>query len=351
MPSDDRYADGATPARSLSEQLRELEAQLGHANEISLPAPGRRGRLPMSLGRPVGLTQPDGFPRILAAGPDARTLDDDAPPPRGSALRRGVVAVGVGLVLLAATAILPSLISPHVRAPAQSIAEEPPISARTEHFASVARELALAPRAPAIVAPPAATADDQPAPATTLEVAESELASLNLPKIVSGVAPATTGTAVVIDGLPDTARLSPGIRVGRDSWAVGIRDVDNAVLSLPHDTPERLDLVVRVVAADSHELAANRLHIFVRRAANAAAPVRAAAVSTAHFEPAAAVGALGLDAFVPLPARKPSPAAKPKASPAPSPTPAWPTAVSTWSPPPSSPSLLPVEKAPAWAPF
>ncbi len=381
MPSQDRSVDDAHPARSLSEQLRELEAHLVSVNEISLPPAGRRTRLPTSLGRPLGLSQPDGFPRILTAGPDGRTLEDDLPPAPPSALRRSIAVAGAGLLLLTATAILPSLIWPHVEPTAPTVVEETEVSARTGSFATAARELALAPPAPVTApaqlpsravppplaepaiptggtpqaAPEPATAIDAraPQPSTTLEVAESELSRLTVPRIVAGVAPTATGSAVVIDGLPADARVSPGIRIAPDAWAVGIRDVDYAVLSLPRDTPERLDLMVRVVAADSHELAANRLHIRVRRTANAAEAARAAAASpvaapTAHFEPAAAVGEPGLEAVVALPLRKP--AVVMKRTPAPSP--AWPTEVSAWTQAqPTAAPLPPVEKAPAWAPF
>lgn len=362
LPSDGRLADGS--ARSLSEQLRELEAQLGSINEMSLPAPGQRSRLPMSLGRPIGLTQPEGFPRILSAGTDD---DADSPPPaRGGALRRGIAVAGSGLLLLTATAILPSLIWPHVQPPAPPVTETPAAAPRTERFAFAARDMALAPHAPASVSTPALlparaapepipeprmAPDSAPSAGTTLEVAESDLASLNLPKIVSGVAPASTGTAVVIDGLPDTARVSPGIRIARDSWAVGIRDVDNAVLSLPRDTPERLDLVVRVVAADSHELAANRLHIRVLRTVGAAEPTRhTGSIPTAHFEPAAAVGAPVPEVIEPRPARKPAVVLKRTPAPSATPSPAWSTEISAWSQTAPSPQP-PVERAPAWAPF
>lgn len=372
MPSDDRHADAGTPARSLSEQLRDLEAELGYADEMSRPLQGRRSKLPMSLGRPIGLTQPDGFPRILTIGEDADP-NYNRVPVRRSGLRRGVAVAGAVLTLFVLTAILPPLIWRYAEPPLPvADVEVPSLSpGRTDQFAMVARDLARAPHAPTrlptvdSLIPPVETRRSTPevAPvaetaastqATTLEVAESELPSLTLPKIVSGMAPASAGSAVVIDGLPGTARVLPGIRIARDSWAVGIRDVDYAVLSLPRDTPERLDLVVRVVAADSQQLAAKTLQIRVLRTAHATEPRRAAEVPSqsaprARFEPASGLGEPGLEAVVPLPERKPIVVLKR----APAPSPAWPTSVSTWSQTETKPAppLTRSDKAPAWSPF
>ena len=144
MPFDDRTSDGAFPVRSLSEQLRDLEARLGHDSELPLPRAGRRTALPTYLGRPIGLTRLEGFSPIAQ-------LDADEPQPkpplsRAAAMRRGATVFGAGLLLLATTAIVPPLF---LRYPLPSATQAPlpdqvSMPQRTEHFAQSARELRLA---------------------------------------------------------------------------------------------------------------------------------------------------------------------------------------------------------------
>lgn len=149
MAFDDRTTDSGFAARSLSEQLRDLEAQFGpgcgHEHDLSLPRGARRSKLPTHLGRPIGLTEPDGFPRIdrLIADPGARRHPSKPEPSPGAAFRRGATVIGVGLILLAITAIVPPLFLRH---PAPVATQSPgPVKvvtvARTERFAQSAREL------------------------------------------------------------------------------------------------------------------------------------------------------------------------------------------------------------------
>src|SRR5690606_22863013 len=68
------------------------------------------------------------------------------------------------------------------------------------------------------------------------------------------------------------------------TWTVRIDDVGHAVLSLPPTTPDHLELSVRVLAANSHELAASALQIRVLRSPDVPAQIAPAAI----FEPASA---------------------------------------------------------------
>ncbi len=366
MPFDDRASDGSIAIRSLSEQLRELEAQFGAEsggdNDLSLPRVARRTKLPTHLGRPIGLSQPDGFPRIarLAVDLDARAQQPEPAPSPGAAFRRGATVVGVGLLLLATTAIVPPLFLRHpvpVATPPPA-PEERVTSQRTERFAQSAWELSRA--GPGAVsspplAPSALTPSAPSRPKITLAIAANESARVDLPTIVSGIAPASAGSAVVIDGLPAGTRVSYGIPIARESWTVASADVASAVVFLPRTTPERVDLLVRVIAADSQELAANSLEIRVLRTTDLTTPATPASPSTtalantpqstARFEPAAAEGQSAPDAMVPPPLRKPAVPRSVK-------TPAWPTATSAWTQtvqdaaPPAT-----IGHPPTWEPF
>jgi hypothetical protein len=261
VPFDDRASDGSIAIRSLSEQLRELEAQFGAEtggdNDLSLPCVARRTKLPTHLGRPIGLTQPEGFPRIarLAVDLDARAQQPEPAPSPGAAFRRGATVVGVGLLLLATTAIVPPLFLRHplpVATPPPA-PEELVTSQRTEQFAQSAWELSRA--GPGAVsslplAPPVLT---QSAPARakiTLAIAANESARVDLPTIVTGMGTASAGSAVVIDGLPAGTRVSYGIPISRESWTVASADVESAVVFLPRNVPERVDLIVRQQSRD-----------------------------------------------------------------------------------------------------
>jgi hypothetical protein len=351
VPFDDRTSDSALAGRSLSEQLRDLEARLGAEsagdNDLSMPRVARMTKLPTHLGRPIGVSQPEGFPRIarLAIDPDERAVP--APPPSpGATFRRGATIVGVGLLLLATTAIVPPLFLRH---PAP-VATQTPVSdyrivpLRTERFAQSAQDLSRA--APGIVssslpaepvtprASPDLTQPKPPRPRITLAVPANELARVDLPTMVTGMRPASAGSVVVIDGLPDGTRVSHGLPIARDSWTVASADVDSAVVFLPKNAPERVDVLIRVIAADSQELAANSLEIQVLRTTDVTAPAAIAPETTvalgttqqttAHFEPAAAEGQAAPDALVPPPLRKPS---VPRAAKSPS----WPTSTSGWT--------------------
>jgi hypothetical protein len=389
LASYDLKPDGSDLPRSLSEQLRMLELQLNRLSDsgpVHLVHPQRQAqRQPMSLGRPVGLAPPLHTPIL---GVPERYHDDieeaTAPARRGTFRRRAVIG-GISLLLLSSTAIVPSLLWP------PSLPEtpdpEPPavVSLRTEQFAHAARELGQlrlvapapaespSPAAAPILSPPAAvpapslTPEISPAPGeghtrpderprTTLTVAESELSRLSLPMLVSGGGPSWAGSAVIIDGLPADARVSHGMKLAPDTWTVGIDDVGQAVLSLPPTTPDRLELSVRVLAANSHELAASALQIHVVRAPGAPPQIAPAAI----FEPAAAEAANG-------PVIEPDPVSRqavkverPKrpASPAKPPVtqqakpPEQPTATSAWvsTVRPSAPSLG-FSPAPQWSPF
>lgn len=317
MPLEDLTSDGSTPVRSLSEQLRDLEAGLGHDNELSLPRVGRRTALPTHLGRPIGLTRLEAFPRIAR-------LDADEPQPkpplsRAAAMRRGATVVGVGLLLLATTAIVPPLF---LRYPLPAATQEqgPPLDQvlaplRTERFAQSAHDLRIAGPAPVSYsrqAQPAAAAEPVPflRPTITLAVAKNETARVDLPTIVTGLRPdSAAGSAVVLDGLPAGTRVSHGIPIARDSWTIASADVQSAVVFLPRSAPERVDLRVRVIAADSQELAANALEIRVLRATDATASGAAAGdaitarPSTSRYEPTAAEGEAVPDPMVLLPPR------------------------------------------------
>ncbi len=199
-------------------------------------------------------------------------------------------------------------------------------------------------------------------PVATLTVAEGDLARLSLPMLVSGGGRSWAGSAVVIDGLPADARVSHGMKIAPDTWTVGIADVGHAVLSLPRTTPDRLELFVRVVAADSHELAASALRIQVVRSPDRAAQIKPAAI----FEPAAAQTEAGRE-IDPGPAgrqavkvdrRRPVNPASPINPPATQQAKQqgnqkdWPTATSAWITE-QRPALPPIGLAPTpkWAPF
>lgn len=345
MPFEDRAPDGSLAIRSLSEQLRDLEAQFsaesGEDNDLSMPRVARRTMLPTHLGRPVGLTRLQGFPRIarLAVDPDERPPQPEPAPSPGATLRRGATVVGVGLLLLATTAIVPPLFLRHAAPVATPpVSEYRVVPLRTERFAQSAWDLSRATPATDSAVPPVPQIPfqvqpdrAQPAsarPTITLAVAPNETAIVDLPSIVTDMGPTSAGSAVVIDGLPDGTRVSYGIPIARDSWTVASADVQSAVVFLPRNAPERVDLRIRVIAADSQELAANSLEIRVLRTAGVATPMTTALgdapQSTAHFEPAAAEGLGAPDAMVPPPLRKPSPPRIVK-------TPAWPTVTSGWS--------------------
>jgi hypothetical protein len=149
VPFDDRTTDSGIAARSLSEQLRDLEARHSsdshQGHDLALPRGARRSELPTHLGRPIGLTRPDGFPRIdrLIADADASAYRSRTSPSSGATLRRGATVVGVGLFLLALTAIVPPLFLRHPVPVATQPATPVQIVtvARTERFAQSAREL------------------------------------------------------------------------------------------------------------------------------------------------------------------------------------------------------------------
>jgi len=391
LASSDLSPDGGNLPRSLSEQLRILEQQL---NRLSGGEPTGlvhpTSRQPMSLGRPLGLAPP---PRTPLLGVPERYGDEDDDgepadaPPRHGAFQRRTVIGAVSLLLLASTAVVPSLFW-HTVLPDLSELEPPAVVVmRTEQFAFAARELRdvrlvetapsgdNAPEPATVPAPllsPAGTVPEAvpevgpeagPAPvmdpgeehargpmrpSASLTVAESDLARLSLPMLVSGGGPAWAGSAVVIDGLPTGARLSHGMKIAPDTWTVGIADVGYAVLSLPRTTPDRLELSVRVLGADSHELAVSSLQIHVLRTRDSPAPIAPAAI----FEPAAAETRSGPQ-IDPAPVsrqavkvdRTKRPASPAKPPERPTATSAW---VSTVLPPASAPSLAPMPK---WAPF
>jgi hypothetical protein len=398
LASSDFSPDGGNLPRSLSEQLRILEQQLnrlsgGEPTGLVLPT----ARHPSSLGRPLGLAP---LPRTPLLGVPERYDDEDddgepaAAPPLQAIIRRRAVIGSISLLILASTAVVPSLlwhpILPDVSEP------EPPavVVMRTEQFAHAARELRDAPlvepappetlapepatvplllpagSVPAAVTEPTMDASQEHArgpmrPRATLTVAEGDLSRLGLPMLVSGGGPAWAGSAVVIDGLPTEARLSHGMKIAPDTWTVGIADVGTAVLSLPRTTPDRLELLVRVLGADSHELAVSALQINVLRTPGGPAPIAPAAI----FEPAAAETTGSGPQIDPAPVsrlavkvnrtKRPASPAKPLATqqtvqvaknPADPPerataTSAW---VSTLLPPAPVPSLAPM---PRWAPF
>jgi len=185
---------------------------------------------------------------------------------------------------------------------------------------------------------------------TTLTIAEGDLPRVSLPMLVSGGGPAWAGSAVVIDGLPTGARLSHGIRIAPDSWTVGIADVADAVLSLPPTTPDRLELSVRVLAANSLELAASGLQINVLRSRGKAEPIAPAAL----FEPAAAETEKGPEPDLGLspPPRTAAKLDRSKRAPSSAKQPEWPTATSAWIAEQRAPAPLPgFAPMPSWAPF
>jgi hypothetical protein len=270
----------------------------------------------MSLGRPLGVAPTLGVP-------DPYPYDDeDAATPARSTFRRRAVIGGTSLLLLSATAIVPSVwhFAAPVAAPELTSQASPPVqmALRTEQFSQAARDLAqmslLLPAAPETSLPAPApvvvpvpgplepTIQDSHAsagigPPMRLTVAESDLQRVTLPMLVSGGGPSWTGSAVIIDGLPSEARVSHGMKIAPDTWTVGIDDVNHAVLSLPPTTPDRLELAVRVLAPNSHELASSALQIHVVRTSAASATVAPAAI----FEPAAAETANGPSIEPPLP--------------------------------------------------
>ncbi|MBN9266715.1 MAG: hypothetical protein J0I75_19520 [Hyphomicrobium sp.] len=351
MAFQDQYPSGSDLPRSLSDQLRILEQQLNRLSDngpIQLVHPTREPLgLPTVLGRPIGLASPPRAPMLGA--PEPYGDEQGAPAPQGT-FRRRVTIAGVSLLLLSSTAVIPSLW--HFAVPETSEEVAPAVvSLRTEQFAHTARELGqvqLVEPAPAEIAPASVPHTAAPQfreapslaaarPVATLTVAESDLARLSLPMLVSGGGRAWAGSAVVIDGLPAEARVSHGMKIAPDTWTVGIADVGHAVLSLPRTTPDRLELSVRVVAADSHELAASALRIQVLRSPDRAAQLVPAAV----FEPTAAETGAGRE-IDPAPTsrqavkvnrtKRPAVPASPMAPP---PTQTakqqeWPTATSPW---------------------
>ncbi len=377
MASHDQTSVGGDLPRSLSEQLRILEQQLNRLSgdrPVRLVHPTQQiSDLPMCLGRPIGLAAHPRAPMLgIPARDDGDAGDWDLPAARSTFRRRALIA-GISLLLLSSTAVIPSIW--HLAAPGTSD-EEPPVmvSLRTEQFANAARELGH-PRfvEPAPAMPPSIMPGPSmepganhvgliSSPVATLTVAEGDLARLSLPMLVSGGGRSWAGSAVVIDGLPADARVSHGMKIAPDTWTVGIADVGHAVLSLPRTTPDRLELSVRVVAADSHELAASALRIHVVRSTDRAAQITPAAI----FEPAAAVTEAGRE-IDPGPAdrqavkvdrRRPVNPASPAKPPATQTAKQqakqqeWATSTSAWvtehraAPPPSGAAPMP-----KWAPF
>ncbi len=369
MASHDQLPIGSDLPRSLSEQLRILEQQLNRLSDdrpVRLVHPIQQPHdLPMCLGRPIGLAAPPRTPMLgVPARDDGEDVDWDLLAARSTFRRRALIA-GISLLLLSSTAVIPSIWQ--FAAPGTSD-DEPPVivSLRTEQFANAARELGHprfvepAPAMPPAVSPGPSTEPGAKhvqvdlRPIATLTVAEGDLARLSLPMLVSGGGRAWAGSAVVIDGLPADARVSHGMKIAPDTWTVGIADVGQAVLSLPRTTPDRLDLSVRVVAADSHELAASALRIHVVRGPDRPAQIAPAAI----FEPAAAETEAGRE-IDPGPAdrqavkvdrRRPVNPASPVKPPATQQAkqPNQPTATSAWV---STVLPLSVAAAPKWAPF
>ncbi len=394
MASHGLKPDGGDLPRSLSEQLRILEQQLNRLSDtgsVRLVHPRQQPLgLPMSLGRPVGLAPPVRKPMLGVPEHfnDDEDIDRAGAPTRRRTFRRRAVISGVSLLLLSSTAVIPSLW--HLAAPQAPIEEvaRVAVSLRTEQFAHAARELGqirfsapelaaspptapagIAPSAPDLASPPSDTvpmpsagtpaapseryAHANQAPMTTLTVAESDLPRLSLPMLVSGGGgPSWAGSAIVIDGLPAGARVSHGLKIAPDTWTVGVADVAHAVLSLPPTTPDRLELSVRVLAANSHELAASGLQINVLRPSHKPAQI----VPAARFEPAAAEMEMAPD-IEPRPAARmtaKTERSKPPARPAimPAAQPEWSTTTSgdiseQRAAPPSS-GFAPL---PSWAPF
>ena len=161
---------------------------------------------------------------------------------------------------------------------------------------------------------------------------------------------------MIIDGLPAEARVSHGMKIAPDTWTVGMADVSHAVLSLPHTTPDQLELSVRVLAANSHELAASALRLHVVRTPERPAMIAPAAI----FEPAAAETGAGPEidptptprqaVKVERPKRPASPAKPPVTQQAKQPD--RPTATSGWVSElrPASPQVN-LAPMPSWAPF
>jgi hypothetical protein len=322
LASNDHSASGHDLPRSLSEQLRILEQQLNRLSDsgpVQLVHPTRQPYgVPTSLGRQIGLAPPVlGVPERFPGEDGAEDVDQ----PSRSTFRRSASVAACSLLLLSGTAIVPSiwhLAAPVAEMTAASLptpATAKPVEAalRTEQFAHAARELAQAGlliRAASVIDAPAASVQQAPvaapppppdtregrtpavtSPVTRLTVAESDLQRLSLPMLVSGGGPSWAGSAVIIDGLPAEARVSHGLKIAPDTWTVGIADVGHAVLSLPPTTPDHLELSVRVLAANSRELAASALEIHVLRTPDAPAPIAPAAI----FEPASADTAGGPD--------------------------------------------------------
>lgn len=384
MASHDQNAVGYDLPRSLSEQLRMLERQLNRLSDggpVHLVHPTRQPHgAPMSLGRQIGLAPPVRAP--LLGIPERHPYEDDADEAASSghgAFRRPATVAACSLLLLSATAVVPSIWHHTAPAPeltATSFTATAPVEValRTEQFAHAARELAHARLLPSVIEAPSSVppapqsapdsqesrAPDTTSPVTRLTVAERDLQRLSLPMLVSGGGPSWAGSAVIIDGLPADARVSHGMRIAPDAWTVGIADVGHAVLSLPPSTPDHLELSVRVLAANSRELAASALQIHVVRAPDAPSPMAPAAI----FEPASADTDSG-------PAIEPAPASRqavkverskriapPPPKPLPVPQlvqqPEPPKATSAWvsKVQPSAPAFgLAPEPAPKWSPF
>jgi len=381
LASYDQHAGGHDLPRSLSEQLRVLEQQLNRLSDsgpvhLVHPTPQPYG-IPTSLGRQIGVRAPVlGIPERRPGEDDA----DDADQPTRSTFRRPATVAACSLLLLSATAIVPSiwhLAAPTPELTATSFTATAPVEVvlRTKQFAHAARELAQAaypareaPQAavaPAPVAAPQTPPDTResrtPAatsPVTRLTVAESDLQRLSLPMLVSGGGPSWAGSAVIIDGLPTEARVSHGMKIAPDTWTVGIADVGQAVLSLPATTPDHLELSVRVLAANSRELAASALQIHVLRSAGSPATIAPAAI----FEPASAESTGGPD-IGPAPVSRQAVKVERSKRPAPPPKPPVtqqvqqpepPKATSAWvsKVQPSAPTFgLAPERAPKWSPF
>ncbi len=363
MASHGLKPDGGALPRALSEQLRILELQrtrLRDSGSVRLVHPRQQPLgLPMSLGRPVGLAPPVRKPMLGV--PEHFNDDEDTDragaPTRRRTFRRRAVISGVSVLLLSSTAVIPSLW--HLAVPQAPIEEaQVAMSLRTEQFAHAARELGrirlpesgpakFAPSAPDLTSPPSGNvpmpaaepgtssnpgmgyAQTNRPPMTTLTVAERDLPRLSLPMLVSGGGgPSWAGSAIVIDGLPAGARVSHGLKIAPDTWTVGVADVGRAILSLPPTTPDRLELSVRVLAANSHELAASGLQINVLRSSHKPAQI----VPAARFEPAAAEIEMG-------PEIEPRPTASPTARM---------TAKTERSKPPARPAIMPAAQ-PEWS--
>lgn len=157
---------------------------------------------------------------------------------------------------------------------ARSISVLPAVTTALERSPGPVRVAAMAPSeapplrqaAPAVTpAASSASSTSPPSPRPILEMTaqEREFGLIALPLSVLGETTATPGAALLIQGLPEGTRLSRGMQVTEGGWLLYTADVERSRVSLPDDTPDNLQLTLRVIGRAGDELSVRRVRLNV----------------------------------------------------------------------------------------